>query len=117
MKNEQDFSRSLQQMFVNSEADVGADARQQLASIRMQALAQSGHQPVATHFWHNMVGLATAAGVCALVIGLSMRGPLVTQAEVAALPMEDINILADGASPDFYAELAFYKWLSLNERS
>lgn len=109
MNTEKQLIDSMQDLFAQSEAEVGAEVRARLARSRQRAV--SAALP-ATHQWvQGLTGLATAAGVAMLVVSLWSRAPQVEQAVAAALPKADISLLAGTENLEFYSNLEFIAWL------
>ena len=106
-ERQDDFLRTTATVLDEAELGIDGATRTRLAAARREALA-AAERPRRPLWLLPAGGLAVAATVAALTVGLWQVQPL--DDSLAAL--EDIALLSDEADPAFYADLDFYTWLA-----
>ncbi len=86
------------------------DTQRALKQARHAALDQL-HKPRWT--WQPLAGLAVAATVTMLVVGLVT---IQTNDNDMVKQHEDLSLLSAGDDLEFYENLEFYQWLAFDER-
>ena len=87
------------------------DTVRALRQARENALAQL-HKP--RRSWQPITGLAVAASVALLTVGVVM---LQNDPDATMPNHEDMSLLSAGDDLEFYENLEFYQWLAFEERS
>lgn len=117
MKESKDNERFLQQL--ESTLDQSAEALddatlRDLRNARRKAVTASEKRPAA---WLLPVsGLATAATVAVFSVSLWMPSPQPGM-DAQLSPLEDLALLGDSESLEFYEDLDFYLWLDDENQS
>lgn len=117
MNKPEEKDRFLQQL--ESTLDQSADALddaalRDLRNVRRRAVTASEKRPAA---WLVPVGgFAAAATVAAFSVSLWMSSPQ-PGADAQLSPLEDLALLGDAESLEFYEDLDFYLWLDDEKKS
>jgi len=92
-----------------TESQLDPETRRALQQARHTALEQL-HKP---RYWQPIAGLAVAASVTLLVVGLVT---IQTNDTAVLNQHDDLSLLSAGDDLEFYENLEFYQWLALEER-
>lgn len=106
-KDNDQFLQNVQSTLDRSVDELDDDTLRALRKARHKAVEASERRPV----WLMPVGgLAMAATVAAFSVSLWMAEPQ-PGVDAQLLPLEDLALLGDAESLEFYEDLDFYLWL------
>jgi hypothetical protein len=106
-----DFERRSRALFEASVERLDARTRSRLNQARHVALDEL-KKGSARRYWVGLPlgGLAAAALVAVILV--SWRGQAPTQLEAAAMPLDDVDIVADSDNIELLQDVEFYSWLA-----
>jgi hypothetical protein len=110
MKPEDRFAESAKRLLDQDAAAMDKAAAARLRRARLSALGRETTDAGSRLLrWRLPAALATAAAVLAIVVALSLRP---SPPSLATGPVEDLELLAESDSLEFYEDLDFYAWLA-----
>lgn len=109
-QNDKQLLKNIKATLDAASTQLDQETQHALKQARHAALAQI-HKPRWT--WQPIAGLAVAASVTMLVVGLVT---IQTNESDLMKQHEDLSLLSAGDDLEFYENLEFYQWLAFEER-
>ncbi len=108
---ELEIEKRSRELFAESVAGLDGHTRSRLSRARAAAVAAAGERGRIP--WFTNLRLLPVGGLAAALIAVALvwQAPDAPSTSETPVVLNDLDLLLEGANPDFFEELEFYAWL------